>query len=161
MTTASAPPPGPSDTGDWADFEEMAAAADALFFAMRRARAATASSAGPDLSLSQMTLLEPLLGTTQVPVGRLASLAAVSVPTATRMLKQLESRGMVDRRRSGADDRVVLVSLTGQGHDVLTVLRQRMRARQAASFAQFTLDERTMLGAQMLRLAAIIADMDD
>ena len=97
--------------------EELAQAADALFYAMRRGRAAGGQSS-PVVSPAQLALIEPLHADPELPVGRLASGAAVSVPSATRMLQQLEARGLVSRRRSPVDERQVrAVQVAGVGGD--------------------------------------------
>ncbi|MFI6356326.1 MarR family transcriptional regulator [Streptomyces sp. NPDC050743] len=82
------------------------------------------------LSLVQVSLLEPLAAEADVPVGRLASSADVSVPTATRVLRQLVTKGIVVRRRSAEDERRVLVSRTDDGAERLALLRSRLRERR-------------------------------
>ena len=147
--------PGPADVED-AAVEELAQAADALFLAMRRARS-TAAHRDSGLSLAQLTLLEPLMREQHLPVGRLAACADVSVPTATRMLKQLEGKGVVLRERSAHDERQVLVSLTEDGAAKIAEMRGRLRRRQARAFASFTPDERTQLVALTRRLTDLVA----
>nr|WP_277029253.1 MarR family transcriptional regulator [Actinacidiphila oryziradicis] len=139
--------------------DELAQAADALFYAMRRARA-SAGQTGPGLSLAQLALLDPLMAEVELPVGRLAAAADVSVPTATRMLQQLETKGSVTRRRSTTDERQVLVRLTEDGADQLTAVRTRLRERQARGLAQFSSDERIQLARQLRRLADVITSLD-
>lgn len=139
--------------------EEMAQATDALFVAMRRARSAGADRFG-GLSLAQVALLEPLATETDLPVGRLASGADVSVPTATRMLQQLETKGVVVRRRSARDERRVLVSLTPEGGELLTALRERLRERQAHAYEAFTADERVQLVTLVRRLTELVSDTE-
>ncbi|WP_269858385.1 MarR family winged helix-turn-helix transcriptional regulator [Streptomyces sp. RPT161] len=134
--------------------EELAQAADALFLAMRKARGRAAAAGG--LSLSQLALLDPLASGDELPVSRLATTAGVSVPTATRMLQQLEGRGVVLRRRCPDDERRVLVRLTQAGADQLTRLRDERREAQRRGYASFTPAERTELAAQLHRLAEII-----
>jgi MarR family transcriptional regulator, organic hydroperoxide resistance regulator len=160
MTDASQPIET-DPAASWAEVRDFAAAADELFFAMRRSRAVTAGQFGQDLSAAQITLLEPLVEDDGVPVGRLAAAAAVSVPTATRMLKQLETRRLVDRRRSTADDRVVLIRLTDEGRELLTDLRDQLRSRQAVTLSRFTRDEREYLSSQLRRLAELVSEVDD
>jgi DNA-binding MarR family transcriptional regulator len=152
-----------SDAPDMPDtgVEKLAQAADALFYAMRRARTATAGQAAPGLSLAQLALLDPLAEGAELPVGRLAGAADVSVPTATRMLQQLDAKGVVTRRRPPADERQVLVRLTEEGAAQLATVRQRLRERQARSLTRFTPDERTELARQLHRLADIITQPDD
>jgi MarR family transcriptional regulator, organic hydroperoxide resistance regulator len=141
--------------------QELAQAADALFFALRRARSAIADRIG-GLSLAQYTLLQPLAGAGQprIPVGQLAAGADVSVPTATRMLKQLEAKGVVLRQRSAQDERQVLVSLTEDGAFRLARLQESQRARQARAFDAFTPDERVQLVTLTRRLTELVAAAD-
>ncbi|MGI5143173.1 MULTISPECIES: MarR family winged helix-turn-helix transcriptional regulator [unclassified Streptomyces] len=147
--------------GDEAGIPELAQAADRLFYAMRRSRAATMGRSGAGLSMAQLTLLEPLAADARsegLPVGRLAVTAEVSVPTATRMLKQLEAVGVVTRQRSPHDERQVLIRLTEDGADRLASMRAELRARQSKALSHFTPQERRELAAQLERLAGVIGD---
>ena len=153
QTTAPDQSPAHGDIGA----EEISQAADALFFAMRRARTTSAEHYG-GLSLPQVALLEPLAAEPDLPVGRLASSADVSVPTATRMLQQLETKGIVVRRRSPEDERRVLVSLTDDGAERLAVLRGHLRERQARAYEAFTPAERALLVTLLHRLTDLVAD---
>ncbi|MET8694185.1 MarR family winged helix-turn-helix transcriptional regulator [Streptomyces bauhiniae] len=147
------------DEDDEAGVQELAQAADRLFYAMRRSRAATVGRSGAGLSMAQLTLLEPLATSEEgLPVGRLATTAEVSVPTATRMLKQLETAGVVTRQRSPHDERQVLIRLTADGADRLAAMRTELRARQSEALSHFTPQERHDLAAQLHRLAAVIGD---
>ncbi|MEV6537144.1 MarR family transcriptional regulator [Streptomyces sp. NPDC051639] len=148
-------------TGGEEGVRELAQAADRLFYAMRRSRAATMGRSGTGLSMAQLTLLEPLAadaGGEGLPVGRLAVTAVVSVPTATRMLKQLEAAGVITRQRSPHDERQVLVRLTDDGADRLAAMRTELRSRQTEALSHFTPRERRELAAQIQRLAAVIGD---
>ncbi|MGW1836169.1 MarR family winged helix-turn-helix transcriptional regulator [Streptomyces sp. NPDC002067] len=139
--------------------DELARAADRLFSAMRRARTATAGRSATGLSMAQLALLAPLAegaGDDGLPVGRLAARAEVSVPTATRMLQQLQTRGMVTRRRAPHDERQVLIRLTEEGAARLAAMRDELRARQYAALSQFTPEERRTLTEQLHRLAGLI-----
>ncbi|MFI9275639.1 MarR family winged helix-turn-helix transcriptional regulator [Kitasatospora sp. NPDC052896] len=148
----------PDDTDHGTGVEELARAADTLFLAMRRARSAGADQAG-ELSLAQQSMLEPLALEAGLPVGRLAADAGVSVPTATRMLQQLETKGIVTRRRSPEDERRVLIALTDDGADRLARIRSHRRERQALGYATFSPEERLQLARQLRRLADIIDDL--
>ncbi|MGW5718485.1 MarR family winged helix-turn-helix transcriptional regulator [Amycolatopsis sp. NPDC003865] len=149
MTTTGNHPPTA------AEVDELVQAADAVFFAMRKARSAGADRDG-GLSLPQVTLLEPLAAEPELPVGRLAAAADVSIPTATRMLQQLEAAGVVVRRRSPEDERKVLVTLTPNGSERLTRLLARRRERQAEAFAAFSPAERRQLVALLHKLVPVI-----
>ena len=162
MRETSKPSPGrrSARAGD-EGVEDLAQAADRLFYAMRRSRAATVGQTGGGLSQSQLALLEPLSGEddeTGLAVGKLAASAEVSVPTATRMLKQLEANGVVTRRRSSEDERQVLIRLTPDGAERLAAMRSELRRRQVRTLAQFTPRERRDLTAQLQRLTDAIAN---
>ncbi|CAM5540901.1 hypothetical protein SANTM175S_10852 [Streptomyces antimycoticus] len=127
---------------------------------MRRSRAATVGQSAVGLSMSQVALLDPLAQDAEgegLPVGRLAAGAEVSVPTATRMLQQLEAKGVITRRRSPQDERQVLVRLTEEGAERLTAMQTELRARQYEALSQFTPQERRALAAQLHRLTGMIS----
>jgi MarR family transcriptional regulator, organic hydroperoxide resistance regulator len=147
-------------SGNWAEIAELATAAEALYVAMRRVRNTPDDSAEP-LSVAQMTLIEPLLDDCELPVGQLAIRADVSVPTATRMLKSLEARGLVERHRSGEDDRRVLVRLTVSGAEVATLRRDRIRRRQVSRLSQLGATERAVMARQLKKLTAMINAPED
>lgn len=134
--------------------EELSRAADALFLAMRQARSAAAAAG--ELSISQQAMLEPLAEGVALPVGELAKAAGVSVPTATRMLQQLEVKGTITRTRSPEDERRVLVELTAEGAQQISRLRAARRETQARGLSEFALAERRDLARQLQRLAHII-----
>lgn len=140
-----------------AEADEIAQAADELFFALRKARSAGAGQDG-GLSLPQLTLLEPLAAEAELPVGRLAAAADVTIPTATRMLQQLEAAGVVTRRRHPDDERKVLVGLTAEGGTRLNLLMARRRERQARAFAEFSPAERRQLVTLLGRLTGVMKE---
>ncbi|MFH8350479.1 MarR family winged helix-turn-helix transcriptional regulator [Streptomyces sp. NPDC018045] len=141
--------------------EHLAQAADRLFYAMRRSRSATVGRSEAGLSMSQLALLTALTEDAKgegVPVGRLAANAEVSVPTATRMLQQLEGKNVVTRQRAPHDERQVLIQLTQEGAQRLAVMQTELRARQYTALSQFAPQERYELAAQLHRLAGIIGE---
>ncbi|MFF3493780.1 MarR family winged helix-turn-helix transcriptional regulator [Streptomyces sp. NPDC002795] len=142
------------------EVEELAQAADALFYAMRRARS-VASQASSGLTPAQLALLDPLAKEGELPVGRLAAAAEVSVPTATRMLQQLENKGSVTRRRSPTDERRVLVGLTEDGVHQVSAVRAGLRERQTRILTRIPPAERADLTRHLHRLADVIATLDD
>ncbi|MBF6456130.1 MarR family winged helix-turn-helix transcriptional regulator [Nocardia cyriacigeorgica] len=150
----------PTPTVGEVDAEQIAQTVDALFVAIRRARSAGAQQFG-GLSLPQVALLEPLMDEPDLPVGRLATSADVSVPTATRMLQQLEAKGIVVRRRSAEDERRVLISLTDAGAERVASLRKRLRERQARAYETFTSDERAQLVDLLRRLTRLVTEPID
>lgn len=143
----------------FAEAEEIIQAAEHLFFVARKARSAGADrDAG--LTLPQLTLLEPLIDEAEQPVGRLATAADVTIPTATRMLKQLEAAGVVVRERSLEDERKVLVSLTRDGRTRLRRMLAQRRARQTRALAAFSPRERKQLVSFLRRLSAVVEEIN-
>ncbi|MCP2166224.1 MarR family winged helix-turn-helix transcriptional regulator [Goodfellowiella coeruleoviolacea] len=137
-------------------FAAFAQAADALFTAARRSRGRLAGRSQPALSLSQVLLLAALAEHAELSVSQLADQAGVAVPTATRMLKQLERDGIVTRTRSTADERRVSVSLTEHGSALLTAHHDQLRAEQLRAFQEIEPDQRQLTIELMRRLTALI-----
>ncbi|WP_328465599.1 MarR family winged helix-turn-helix transcriptional regulator [Streptomyces sp. NBC_00448] len=133
--------------------EEFIQAAEELFYAMRRSRAAISGQSDQGLSLSQPAMLTPLADDEELPVGTLAGAADVSVPTATRMLQQLQNKGIVTRRRSPTDERRVLIGLTPEGREQVAAVRTRLRERRSSALDHYT---RTELVGHLRRLADTI-----
>lgn len=149
------PESAPDEPADDTGVDELAQATDALFLAMRRARAAHAAEVG-GLSLAQLAMVLPLATGAELPVGDLAAAAGVTLPTATRMLQQLDGKGLVSRRRSPEDERRVLITLTDAGIQALQRLRAQQRQAQARGYAVFTPEERLHLAAELGRLTEVV-----
>ncbi|MEV4419579.1 MarR family transcriptional regulator [Patulibacter sp. NPDC049589] len=81
------------------------------------------------LSMPQYHLVEPLLDAPEpLAVGTLAEIAGMAAPTATTMVRKLESQGLVERSRDAADGRVVLLALTDEGRAATAERRVKVRA---------------------------------
>jgi DNA-binding MarR family transcriptional regulator len=65
------------------------------------------------------------LGDGSQTISGLAEREGIAQPTLTRMVERLETEGLVRRRRSEQDGRVVLVDLTPEGTAELAALRAR------------------------------------
>jgi DNA-binding MarR family transcriptional regulator len=77
-----------------------------------------------ELSYAQFELLAELFQRGPLPIGELAAAAELSPATASQMLDHLVEEGQVERTRSEADRRVVLIKLTRSG-------RRRIETRKA------------------------------
>ncbi len=150
--TASSTTPAP-------DVRQVNTAWDAFLGALRRARARASSDPRAKLSLSQYHLIRPLDDSRELPVGELATAAAVSPPTATRMLDGLESQGIVTREHSRSDRRCVVVRLTPQGGRLLRSERARVEAKREELFAQLSPEEREQAEHLLQRLADLIEEL--
>ena len=89
----------------------------------------------------------------------LADAAGVSAPTATRTLDPLERAGIVRRRRSAPDRRVVTVSLTPSGRNLLAGQRAWIAERQHALYASLAPGERASAAPLLNRLAVLVDEL--
>ena len=106
-----------------------------------------------DLSLGQMAVLGLLLRRGVLTIGELARLERVQPPSMTRTVSCLEELDTVVRNRHETDGRVVIVSLTKRGREVVLADRKRRDAWLAVQLRQLTPDER-----EALRRAAPLLD---
>ncbi|MEY9213921.1 MarR family transcriptional regulator [Thermobifida halotolerans] len=112
-----------------AEFAEFSHAWGELVRAVARARGRAQATTEPGLTLAQALLLETAVGVGHPTVGEIAHAAGISSPSATRMLQQLERKGMVRRRRSEEDERATVVTVTEEGMRALDAHQARVRAR--------------------------------
>lgn len=140
--------------------EEMGEAWDEFVRAVRRARARSAARLEDGgLSLSQYLLLVSLLDEEPLPTGELAARAAVSAPSATRMIDGLERDGVVRRSPSPADRRVVLVSLTDDGRRLVGEKRKLLAARRLEVARSLAPDERVEAARILRRMAGLVDEL--
>ena len=116
--------------------------------AVRRLRGRETRHPG-ELSDAQYGLLFGLREHSELSSSELALAADLSPATATEMLDALATAGLVRRQRSERDRRVVLISLTERGHEVVEERRARYEPRWRAALAEFSDEE-------LLRAAAVL-----
>ena len=111
-----------------------------------------------ELTLSQYFVMDAMADEA-LTVSEVARTARVAVPTATRSLRALETRGFVDRQRNDDEDRrLVTVALTPSGRAVLDDKRTWVHERQREIFDGLTeAEQETVIGA----LAAIAHNIDE
>ncbi len=80
-----------------------------------------------EFSFSQTLILMVLLNKDSVKMNELARLLGLSRANATGLVDRLEARGIVERRHSTEDRRVVLVSLTRKGRRTAAKLNDARR----------------------------------
>jgi DNA-binding MarR family transcriptional regulator len=108
--------------------------------AVRRLRGRDTHRPG-ELSYAQYGLLFGLAQGGELPASELAALADVAPGTATAMLDRLVESGLVCRARSERDRRLVLVSLTERGAEVVAQRRARYEPLWTAALGDFTAEE--------------------
>lgn len=89
----------------------------------------TAVLRGATLSLSQYNILRIVRGAGDqgLPSGEIWERMVRRDPDLTRLLDRLEARGLIRRSRSTIDRRVVLASITNEGHQLLAELDEPIR----------------------------------
>jgi MarR family transcriptional regulator, organic hydroperoxide resistance regulator len=135
------------------------AAWDGFFAAIRRARVRAAREPGGELTIPQYQLLAALGERPGQPVGELAAAAEISHPTATRMLDSLERSGVIERRHSQDDRRVVSVRLTRKGRRLLERKRALISEKRRALYESLDESEREQAEHLLRRLAQAIEEL--
>lgn len=97
------------------------------------------------LSAPRLSALSVLVFGGPLPLTALAEAEQVRPPTMSRLVKQLESEGLVERRADPADRRVQRVKATAKGRRLLREGRDRRVRRLARSLAELTETERREL----------------
>jgi DNA-binding MarR family transcriptional regulator len=103
-------------------------------------------------SYAQYSLLFGLAEHAELPASKLASAADLTPGTATQMLDHLESGGLVHRVRSEDDKRVVLVSLTDRGRELVAARRAQVESRWQTALKGFSDEELDAAAAVLERL---------
>jgi DNA-binding MarR family transcriptional regulator len=117
-------------------------AASRLFVAISaRALASTADS----LTLPQLRALVVLETCGPVKLVVLAATLGVNPSTALRMVGRLEGLGLVDRRTNPANRREVVLSLTDDGHELVTRVLAHRRAEIRTLVQRLPAEERAVL----------------
>jgi len=134
----SAPAPAPAPA-EFAAANQLHSAAIHLLRAIRVEDRATGLS-GPRLSaLSVIVFGGPL------PMAALAAAEQVQPPTITRLVRELEREGLVERVRDREDRRVLRVRATPRGRQVMQEGRRRRVARLAAALKALPPADRKLL----------------
>ncbi len=112
--------------------------------------------AGTDLGLSQwLTLKLTGFGTISC-IGDVTRELGLDTGASTRLIDQLENRGLVVRRRSMTDRRVVGVALTQQGEAIVNDMQPHLNRFWKKQLDIFTEDERNLLLDMLTRLRNIL-----
>src|SRR3954453_15425713 len=128
-----------------------------LMGAERRLRARDQKCARGDLTQGQIRALFTIDVKGEATAGELAKAAALSPGSVSPMLDVLERDGIVERRRSDHDRRVVVVTLTESGRSLLDEKRERWRARGREALAGVS-DEHLLSAADVMHRMSSMLD---
>jgi DNA-binding MarR family transcriptional regulator len=93
-----------------------------------------------DLPRTEASILNALNDSSRR-ITELADIEGLAQPTTTLLVKRLEERGWVSRKRQVGDARIVMVSLTAEGKSVLENYRARFSDLLRAHLAAATTDD--------------------
>lgn len=113
------------------------------------------------LSVTQCYALDALAESGALPVTALARHLFLAVSTVTRMLDQLERKGLVLRRRGRGDQRVVRASITPKGKSLLARIQADLVATQRALLAPLARAEREAVLKTLAGLVAAVTRWQD
>ena len=140
--------------------EQLGAAFKAVMIAMRQMRGRQARRHN-GLSYAQYGLLFSLGEGQAMSARDLGEAASLSPASVTQMLDHLEAGGLVARKRSSEDKRVVMTELTERGQQAIAEMKARTEPAWRAALAEFS-DEQLLTAAAVLdRLAEHFARLDD
>jgi DNA-binding MarR family transcriptional regulator len=88
------------------------------------------------------------------PISRLARTVGIRPNGASVLVERLHARGLVTRTRSTADNRVVRVDLTIEGHDLAGQLASRVSRRTSEVLAALDASERDQLPILLTRITS-------
>jgi MarR family transcriptional regulator, organic hydroperoxide resistance regulator len=132
-TGAPSPEISPAEAGARPGLERLRHAFHVFSAAERRLRGRY-QRRGESLSHGHLRALFVLIAEGEVTAGRLARDAELNPASITAMVDQLESQGLVQRRRDDQDRRVCWVSLTEPGRAEVAEKEARWSQRLAEAF---------------------------
>lgn len=98
-----------------------------------------------ELNTNQLSAMGVLLNHGDQLMGELAAREMVQPPSMTRIVNELERRGLVVRSDNPGDRRQARVSLTERGREILLANRKRRNDWLARRIADLSPDEREIL----------------
>src|SRR3954468_20532216 len=128
-----------------------------LMGAERRLRARDQKCGPGELTQGQIRALFTIDVKGEATAGDLAKAAELSPASVSAMLDHLEADGIVSRRRSDHDRRVVVVTLTAAGRAILDEKRAAWRRRGAAALSGVS-DEHLEAAADVMHRMASMLD---
>lgn len=111
-----------------------------------------------DISMAQLKVLMAVAYVEHCPVGRVAETLSVGLPTASHLVDKLVVAGLVQRTEDAQDRRRTLVSLTDDGRELVSRLRQGGRERLQRWVSRMLPEDAAALRQGLQALAAVAAE---
>lgn len=109
-----------------------------MFGAIGMTTLALAAASAGELTLPQWRALVVIGRGEAARVGEIATAVGMTLPSASRLVRRLEGRGLVTTERDAADRRATLVRMTAKGSQVREDVVNRRRAMMEAALAAHT-----------------------
>lgn len=124
-------------------YDEVADLQVAVMRLARKLRTHTTSGLTP----TQLSALGVVFREGPLTLGELAKVEHVRAPSISRTVDLLVEAGLVERRSSSDDARVVMVAITPAGRDLVMQIRLARRSWLVARWTELTEDEQQILTA--------------
>lgn len=108
------------------------------------------------LTAPQLIILKTIREHDELSISRVAELVSLSQATVTTIVKRLEARGLLQRRRSERDRRVVKLALTASGKEISDQAPTPLQEQFSARFANLADWEQSMIIAALQRVASLM-----
>lgn len=112
---------------------------------------------GQDLTVGQCRILFMLTMEPQMTVSALSRRLGIAPGNLSPLCKKLESRGLLERKRSQLDERVVEISLSVTGKKQAEEIRNQIDSRLGSALKQLTSEEMEQILASMKKMNALLA----
>jgi DNA-binding MarR family transcriptional regulator len=129
-----------------------------LFGAQRRLRGRDVRIES-GVSFAHFPLLRALLESGEMSAGQLATEAVLTPATVTQMLESLSAAGLVERKRSESDRRVVTTRLTEEGRARVERKQEDLNAKWRESLTGLDAGELEAATRVVERIAAYLDDL--
>jgi DNA-binding MarR family transcriptional regulator len=140
------------------------AVVDAVLTASRVLVAVAARSLGDvaeEVTLTQYRTLVVLASRGPQSLAALAEVVEVTSPTATRMCDRLIRKGLVRRRHDRGDRRLVRLTVTAKGRELVDAVTERRRTEIAGLLSVIPTDQQAALVDSLRRLAVAAGEVPD
>jgi DNA-binding MarR family transcriptional regulator len=138
--------------------EQLGRSFKAAMASVRRLRGRETHRPG-ELSYAQYSLLFGLAQAGELPARDLAEAADLAPATVTQMLDALAAAGLVERKRSELDRRVVLTGLTERGDRVIAERRAQIEPLWERALEEVSAEELLIAASVLDRLHAMFDEL--
>lgn len=114
-----------------------------------------------ELTLSQLRFLRILLREGEATMGKLSEALRVAPPSATTTAERLVKQGLIVRKESAHDRRVVKIALSAKGKHLMERVTDSRRQRWREIMNKLSPDERENIISTLQRLLSLLAKAEN